>query len=139
MHSYALSFLSYFHPTLEFNINHAHDPKAYTNFFHFSLSCWISHCISLSAYFKQNSSLLSHDQSPRLTFLHNSIKRLTDGDFVTEQHSFHTPTLLFQCLTAIVIGNFSFYDSASGISAVQLIHITKPKAWAVQNLGSLPT
>ena len=135
MHPYALSFLSCFHLTLESNINHAHDPKSYTNFFHLSLS-WISHCISISAYFKQNSSL---DQSSCLTFLHNSIKRLTDGYFVTEQCSFHTPTLLLQCLAAVVIGNFSSYDSASGISAVQLIHITKPKAWAVQNLGSRPT
>lgn len=33
MHPYALSFLSCFHLTLESNINHAHDPKSYTNFF----------------------------------------------------------------------------------------------------------
>lgn len=59
-----MPFLFYFHPTLEFNINHAQDPKSYTNFFHLSLSCWISRCISISAYFKQNSSLLSHGQSP---------------------------------------------------------------------------
>lgn len=80
------SFLNYFHLTQKVSISIMLMTPNLTLTFRLSLSYWISHYISISAYSKKNS-CLSHDQFPHLTSLHNSLKRLTDGYFVMEQHS----------------------------------------------------
>lgn len=68
-----------------FNINHADDPKSHADFS--SLSQLLDFSLYLNFSLFQAKLMSFSWPVPHLTSLHNSLKWLTDGCFVMEQHS----------------------------------------------------